>query len=194
MGNGQVQCTVEMPSVVKSARVIQVHQAIAIVLMIGWAAQTTLAGQRESTASADTAARQWLARIDAGAYDEAWADATGTIRQLVSSNWTQWMRERRGGLGNLRRRTTICVSPTTTLDNEVVGDYVVIQYDTDFMGASHLFEYVETERSDGGAWKVRWYFVRKRGLAESPHQCVDTKVKRLSSANCSHRGTVSDCR
>jgi len=140
-------------------------------LSIACTAQEALAAQSDDNADAELAARSWLTQMDVGAYDEAWEQATGNIQQRTKQSWTQWMQERRGTLGTLLLRTTVCVRPTKAAGAEPKATYVEIEYDTDFAGLSHLFEYVKTVRGANGSWKVCWYFVRTMG-ADDLDRCA----------------------
>jgi hypothetical protein len=135
-------------------------------LLIGGTAQSVFAVESEDIATAERVAASWLALIDAGAYDEGWQQATGDVRNREERNWTQWMRERRGPLGKVLRRTVVYAGPIRFPADEPGGEYLEIKYDTDFFGITHLFEYVRTVRGNNGSWTVCWYFVRKRSPSE----------------------------
>jgi hypothetical protein len=141
----------------------------AVILATGCTAYAAFAGQNDRVVAAQTAALNWLAQVDAGVYDDAWQQATGLIRRRTQANWTDWMQERRGGLGGLLQRTTVYAKPRRASAGEPEGEYIEIEYDTDFSGLSHLFEYVRTLRGEDGVWRVCWYFVRQRSAAELSH-------------------------
>jgi hypothetical protein len=144
--------------------------ALVAVVSMGINAPDARAARRDDKTDAELAARSWLAQMDAGAYDEAWQQAAGHILQRTKAAWTEWMQERRGTLGAPLLRTTMCVRSTTAQGTEPKGDYIEIEYDTDFAGLSHVFEYVKTVRGSNGSWTVCWYFVRQRG-ADDLNRC-----------------------
>jgi hypothetical protein len=150
----------------------------ALMVFVG-TAHSVLAAEREDIANAEQAAASWLALIDVGAYDEGWQRATGDIRkragvyeeggdirQSEQFNWTEWMRERRGQLGNLLSRTIVYAGPLRFPRGEPQGKFLEIEYDTDFYSISDLFEYVMLERGKNDSWTVCWYFVRKKPSSE----------------------------
>jgi hypothetical protein len=74
----------------------------------------------------------WLALIDMGAYDEGWERTSGAIRNRSESTWTEWMKQRRGSLGNVLRRTMLYAGPIRFPRDEPDGKYLEFEYDTDF--------------------------------------------------------------
>jgi hypothetical protein len=143
-----------------------VQLAAAIIFAIGLAAPPLLVAQSDRIGAAEAAALSWLAQIDVGAYDESWDQATGLIQRRDKAAWTAWMRERRGGLGDLLRRTIVYARPGKFAKGEAEGENVEIEYDTDFSGLSHSFEYVKMVRREDGYWRICWYFVRQRSPTE----------------------------
>jgi hypothetical protein len=145
--------------------------AFVVMVSMGVTAPEARPAQRDDNADAELAARSWLTQVDVGDYDEAWEQATGHIQQRTKAVWTPWMQERRGNLGTPLLRTTVCVRSTTAQGTEPTAAYVEIEYDTDFAGLSHLFEYVKTVRASNGSWTVCWYFVRMRS-ANDLNRCA----------------------
>jgi hypothetical protein len=139
--------------------------AWAVIMVIGWTAQSVLAAGSQDIADAELAVGNWLSIIDVHAYDEGWRRTTGDIRHRDEQTWIQWMQERRGPLGNPLRRTIVYAGPIRFSHGQE-GEYLEIEYDTDFVDLSHLFEYVRTVRGKDGSWTVCWYFVRQRSPTE----------------------------
>jgi hypothetical protein len=147
-------------------RYVYVRLAAAAMLATSWTAPAVSAAQSDRIGTAETAALSWLAQIDVGSYDEGWEQATGLIQGRPKPTWTGWIWERRGGLGDLLQRTTVYAGPIRFIRDQPEGEYVEIEYDTDFSGLSHLFEYVRVVRGKDGLWRVCWYFLRMRSPTE----------------------------
>jgi hypothetical protein len=151
---------------ITAVRDVCVQLSAALIVAIASTAPAVSAAQNDRIRAAETAALSWLAQIDVGAYDDGWEQATGLIHHRDKATWTGWMRERRGGLGDLLQRTTVYTGPIRFSRNEPDGKYLEIEYDTTFSGLSHLFEYVRMVRCEDGVWRVYWYFVRQRSPTE----------------------------
>jgi hypothetical protein len=141
--------------------------AWAVIMVIGWTTQSVLAAGSADIADAELAAGNWLSIIDVHAYDEGWRKTTGDIRHRDEQTWIQWMRQRRGPLGNLLRRTIVYAGPLRFARGDPPRKYIEIEYDTDFEAIADLFEYVRMERIENGSWAVSWYFVRQHASSES---------------------------
>jgi hypothetical protein len=106
-------------------------------------------------------AEAWLALIDAGRVTESWSAAATVFHNDVSAaRWRESLRSARAPLGAVKRRQLRWAAHTTTLANAPQGDYVVIQYATDFAGGRAI-ETVVTARDTDGEWRAAGYFIRR---------------------------------
>ena len=116
-----------------------------------------------STEAAQRVAAAWLPLIDAGRATESWTAAASVFRDRVSAaQWRESLRSARAPLGAVRKRQLRWAAHTTTLANAPQGDYVVIQYATEFAGGRAI-ETVVTTRDTDGEWRAAGYFIRRTG-------------------------------
>lgn len=115
--------------------------------------------QRVSDAKA--AAASWLVLLDAGQYAETWTQSASPFRAAVSQeNWLKAATQVRTPLGAVTTRTLKSAQFTRTLPNVPEGEYVVIQYDTNFANKAGTVETITPMRDKDGRWRVSGYFVR----------------------------------
>lgn len=113
------------------------------------------------TAAAQEAANRWLALMDAGKSGEAW-DAAAPILQgaVTRTTWLDVGKNVRAPLGELKSRKPTSSVFTRTLPGAPEGEYVVIQYATDFASRAGVIETVVPQRQPDGSWKVTTYRFR----------------------------------
>jgi hypothetical protein len=111
--------------------------------------------------SAQTAAEQWLALIDAGQYAASWETAATIFKKAVkTAEWTNSLDVARKPLGNLISRKLESARFTKTMPGAPDGEYVVIQFQTSFSNKKSATETVTPMRDTDGKWKVSGYFIR----------------------------------
>ena len=136
--------------------------AAAVGVLIG--ARVAL-GQEEPPAKdlkpAMRVAEAWLATVDSGRYGESWDAASdlfkGTIPRLRWETSVQGMRESLGGVVGRKLRSATYF---TTLPGAPAGEYVVIEYNTQFERRPLTVETVTPMLEKDGAWRVSGYVVR----------------------------------
>ena len=108
-----------------------------------------------SDAAKESAARDWLAKVDAGDWDAAHAAGSSRFRETLNlvtfRSATGAVRE---PLGEVVSREAIGVSNI----NQDGNDYVIVRFRTEFENGVELVEQVALEQ-DGGALKVTGYFL-----------------------------------
>jgi len=115
----------------------------------------------EKVASAQSAARSWLALTDAGEYSRSWEQAAGSFQAAVSKpNWQSALQSARSPLGALKSRTVKSATFTRSLPGAPDGEYVVIQYESQFEHKVSATETVTPLREKDGSWKVSGYFIK----------------------------------
>jgi Protein of unknown function (DUF4019) len=115
----------------------------------------------EMVASAQAASQAWLALTDSGAYSESWTQSAGAFQAAVSrSSWVSAIQGVRSPLGGLKSRTVKSATFTRSLPNAPAGEYVVIQYETQFEHKANATETVTPLREKDGSWKVSGYFIK----------------------------------
>ena len=109
---------------------------------------------------ATAAAEVWLSLVDDGQFDKAWDTGAKILQGVVTkANWDQRAKERRPPLGKVVSRKVGETTSTTSLPGAPAGEYVVLQYNTEFEHKKVARETV-TVALDGGAWKVSGYYIR----------------------------------
>ena len=110
--------------------------------------------------AAEEAAADWLALVDANAYEASWNEAAALFRSQVNpSDWSKSVAAARHPLGGVIARKLLDATYATTLPGAPDGEYVVLQFQTDFENKTQAVETV-TPMLDEGRWRVSGYYVR----------------------------------
>jgi hypothetical protein len=108
---------------------------------------------------AGQAAKGWLAQLDATNFDACWNALAPAVKDQVSKdNFNASLAAVRDQYGAAKARRASKVTFTHKLPGAPDGDYVVLQYETDFAKAHAVETVVPMRTADG--WKVSGYFVR----------------------------------
>lgn len=119
------------------------------------------ADDAEGVPKATSAAKTWLALTDSGKYPASWETAAAMFRGAVTKeSWGKAMSTVRAPLGAVRSRKLKSATFTHELPSAPKGDYVVIQYDTDFENKPGAVETVTPMLEKDGSWKVSGYYIR----------------------------------
>lgn len=113
---------------------------------------------QETDASA--AAREWIALVDAGNWEESWREAADLFQsQVTAQQWAQAVEPVREPLGAVSSRTLVSAAEAKTLPGMPAGDYRTLQFATAFAAMPGAVETVILAQEEG-AWKVIGYFIR----------------------------------
>src|ERR1035437_9000820 len=108
-----------------------------------------------------SAARSWLALIDAGNYSESWKQASAFFQGAVTEAvWENSMTTFRKPLGELVSRQLKSAQPMTELPGAADGQYVVMQFETSFANKKSAIETVTFALEKDGQWKSAGYFIK----------------------------------
>ena len=123
------------------------------------------APQNESHSEAEKAALQaadaWLRLVDSGQYAESWEEAAEFFRNAVSQeNWQRSTEVFRKPLGTLVSRELKATQYTTSAPGAPDGQYVIIQYNTNFANKKSAVETVTPMMDKDGKWRVSGYFIK----------------------------------
>jgi len=119
------------------------------------------AGAGESEKAAETAARTWLAIVDAGKYGQSWDAAAALFRKaLTKPQWEEALGKARAPLGRVVARRLSSSTPATKLPSAPEGEYVVLQYATDFENRKGMTETVTPMKDPDGTWRVSGYYIK----------------------------------
>lgn len=109
---------------------------------------------------ASQAARSWLALFDTNNFDACWDALAPAVRgQVARADFQASLAAVREQYGAAKSRRASKVTLTHKLPDAPDGDYVVLQYETEFANNVHAVETVIPMRTADG-WKVSSYFVR----------------------------------
>lgn len=120
-----------------------------------------VAQESDQVVKAKAAAQLWLASADAGLYDKTWEQAAAPFQQAVTkADWDVAVKAARAPLGSLKSRSVSSAILTDNLPGAPKGEYVVIQYASDFTNRQKVVETVTPMRAPDGTWKVSGYYVK----------------------------------
>lgn len=112
------------------------------------------------TDAAITAAKEWVALVDAGEYKASWEQAAPFFKEQVKEDqWVAMVGAVRNPLGQADSRELLGAQFTTTLPGAPEGEYVVIQFKTAFAGKPDSIETITPMKADG-EWRVSGYFIK----------------------------------
>ena len=118
----------------------------------------------EKEKAATDAATQWLALVDSRQYAESWVQAASFFRGKMSKEqWKNTLDSARAPLGKVESRHLTSATYTTKIPNAPAGEYVVLQYQTNFEQVPGMIETVTPMLEKDGKWKVSGYFVKRAG-------------------------------
>ena len=109
---------------------------------------------------AKQAAAAWLQVVDAAQYDVSWDRAAALFKAAVPKEaWLGAIQSVRPQLGALKARKLKAISFTRSIAGAPDGEYVVIQYDSEFEKRAGTIETVTDMREKDGSWKVSGYHI-----------------------------------
>ena len=114
----------------------------------------------EEFAATEEAALGWAQLIDAGEYEESWAQAGPTFRSAVTSEaWATQVAAVREPLGKTLGRTVKSVDERADLPGAPRGDYRIVTFETHYEASPDSVETLVFSK-DAGRWAVVGYFIR----------------------------------
>jgi hypothetical protein len=122
---------------------------------------SALAEETAAVKQAQSAATSWLALTDADRYGPSWDEASSLFKAAISkADWERALKGARAPLGTLKARKLRAATFTRTLPGAPDGEYVVIQFDTQFENKAAAVETVTSMREKDGSWRVGGYFIK----------------------------------
>jgi len=111
--------------------------------------------------AAFAASSAWLSLVDEGNYVESWNQASGLFKAAVANDqWQQLLKAVRVPLGKVRTRKLTLRQYTRTLPGVPDGEYVVIQYETQFEKKQSAVETITPMLDKDGKWRVSGYYIK----------------------------------
>jgi len=107
------------------------------------------------------AAQTWLGQIDAGNYGKSWKDAASYFQGAISEKgWTDALTGARKPLGPLVSRKLSSARNARSLPGAPDGNYVVMQFDTNFSNKKSAVETVTFVQEKDDKWKAAGYYIK----------------------------------
>jgi Protein of unknown function (DUF4019) len=110
---------------------------------------------------AERAAREWLALADVADSAGTWAASASLFRNAVPEDeWARALTAARAPLGAVVARKLRAARAATELPGAPDGEYVVLEFDTQFERKRAAVETVTPMRDADGGWRVSGYYIR----------------------------------
>jgi hypothetical protein len=111
--------------------------------------------------AATLAAESWLALLDEGKFAESWTEAASLFKRAVpQGQWAGAVQMQRRPLGRFESRSLLQRNYTTAMSGAPDGEYVVLQYQTDFANRKGVVETITPMLDENGTWRVSGYFIK----------------------------------
>jgi hypothetical protein len=115
----------------------------------------------EKQEAAKQAAKSWLALVDAAKFGQSWKEAASFFQLKISqADWVKALQKSRTPLGVAGSRTLLGAQFQTDLPNAPEGEYVILQYKTEFAGTGPFVETITPMLDKDGKWRVAGYFFK----------------------------------
>ena len=132
--------------------------AAATLIALGFSAS---ADDSAAVAKAQAAATSWLTVTDGGNYGRSWEDAASLFKAAVTkADWEKAIKSSRAPLGAMKARKVKSATFMRTLPGAPDGEYVVIQFESEFEHKAAAVETVTPMRDKDGAWRVSGYYIK----------------------------------
>lgn len=110
----------------------------------------------------------WIKLIDEGKYEAAWKQTAPIFMEAISvEDWVSALNQVRSPLGAVKNRKLKRLFYTTLLPDAPEGEYVVVQFETEFEGrGGTVLETITPmlvplpDDPGKGAWKVAGYYIQ----------------------------------
>ena len=145
------------------SRMIALISTVVLILAFGSGAHAFAAEpeNKEAKAAALKAATAWLELVDEGSYGQSWDQAAGLFKRAVTKEqWRTQITAIRPPLGKVVSRVLDSARYTESLPGVPDGEYVVIQYRTEFENKKSALETITPLADPDGVWRVAGYFIR----------------------------------
>lgn len=135
--------------------------AILLVATLVVLAAPAPADDSAAIAQAQKAASSWLALTDGARYGPSWDAAASLFKAAVTKEqWEKALASARSPLGALKARKVKTATFSRTLPGAPAGEYVVIQYESQFESKASATETVTPMLDKDGTWRVSGYYIK----------------------------------
>jgi len=106
------------------------------------------------------AARNWVTLVDNAQWQRSWETAAILFKSQISADqWASAIQTVRQPIGAVASRTLQSATRTKSLPGAPAGDYVVMQFQTNFANKANAVETITVVHADS-QWTVTGYFIR----------------------------------
>jgi Protein of unknown function (DUF4019) len=117
--------------------------------------------QQDIESQVKLVAQQWLSLIDAQKYSQSWSESASLFRSIVPQvDWIRQVESVRDPLGKLKYRQLMSLTYKNQIPGGPDGQYVVIQYMSEFENNSHAVETITPMFDIDNQWRVAGYFIK----------------------------------
>jgi len=118
---------------------------------------STIANADQSAAL--TAAKAWLALVDAGEYQQSWLTANKTLKeQSEKEEWANYLKAIRKPFGKVISRSVTRSRTVSQIQGMPDGEYFQVQFEVKSLNRTGMERM--TVAKESGSWKVAGYMVR----------------------------------
>ncbi len=130
-----------------------------VVFIASLVAITAMADENEAAAAKSGEA--WLALVDSGKYPESWDTASSAFKKAITQEaWAKTVAGVRAQLGKFESRKLSASQPLKDPPNAPAGDYIILQYTSNFANKNEATETVVMGMDAGQQWRTSGYFVK----------------------------------
>ena len=134
---------------------------IIFVLILCTAAVASKDPTKQDIGKAVAAAENWLQLVDAADFVKSWTAAAEIFKEKVTqAKWEESLRKSRLPLGKVEKREMTVGSFVGGLKNFPQGQYVIIQFETDFEKKKGALETTILYYEDEKDWKMVGYYIK----------------------------------
>jgi hypothetical protein len=132
-----------------------------LLTLILWPQTATTQAQQKPEELAQKSAEAWLALTDSGKYADSWDQASSAFKAKVSrSMWVDQLTAVRGPFGKVVSRKLTAAQYKKSPPGAPEGEYVVVQYATNFENKSDSVETVSLMLDKDTKWRTVGYFIK----------------------------------
>ena len=136
---------------------IYILSGVLLFTIIGCAQESNSEAEKSAIASAQS----WLEIVDSEKYAESWEEAAELFKSAISEEkWAESIQAVRIPLGKVISRKLDSQKYMTSLPGAPDGEYVVIQYKTNFANKKVAIETITPMLDSDGKWRVSGYYIK----------------------------------
>jgi hypothetical protein len=107
------------------------------------------------------AAEEWMVLVDTGEYSKSWEEVAAPFKQAITrEKWAEAIKSVRPPFGDVVQRNLKSAKYSKTLAGAPDGEYVVIQFLTEFTRKKEALETVTAMKDPDGKWRVGGYYIK----------------------------------